>query len=71
MKKLKYMLDGNAVEMAYSEANEAIAKAEADNGDYTIEDDGTPDPVAEPTLEERTSALEAALLEMMGVTVNG
>lgn len=32
------------VEKAYSEANEEIAKREAYNGEYTIEDDEQPDP---------------------------
>lgn len=44
----------------YSEANEAIARAEAYNGEYTIEDDGQ-EPVVEESLEERTTALEEAL----------
>lgn len=30
--------------MVWSDANEVIAKAEAHNGEYTIEDDGHPDP---------------------------
>lgn len=30
--------------MTWSEANEEIAKAEAYNGEYTIEDDGTVEP---------------------------
>lgn len=34
-----------------------IAKAEAYNGEYTIEDDGQPEPVAEPTAEEMFNAL--------------
>ena len=32
------------VERPYSEANEEIAKREAYNGEYTIEDDGQPEP---------------------------
>ena len=32
------------VKMSWSEANEEIAKAEAYNGEYTIEDDGLPEP---------------------------
>lgn len=32
----------NGVEMPWSAENEAIAKAEAKDGKYTIEDDGTP-----------------------------
>lgn len=45
------------VEMPWSEANEEIAKAEAYNGEYTIEDDGQPDPVAEPTADEILNAM--------------
>ena len=33
----------------YTEANEEIAKREAYNGEYTIEDDGQPEPEAQPT----------------------
>lgn len=57
----------SAVEMPWSEANEAIAKAEAYNGEYTVEDDGQPDP--EPTQAERIAELEEALeLLLAGVT---
>ena len=41
----------------YSAENEEIAKREAYNGEYTIEDDGQPEPVAEPTAEEMLNAL--------------
>lgn len=58
----------NPVMMGYSEANEEIAKAEAYSGEYTIEDDGQPE-VYQPTESERLEALEAALLEMMGVSL--
>lgn len=60
----------SAVEMPWNEVNEVMAKAEAYNGEYTIEDDGTPEPAAEPTAEDRIEALEAALLEMMGVSAH-
>ena len=52
------------VEMGWSEANEEIAKAEACNGEYTIEDDGQPDPADTPTELE---AIDARLtyVEMM------
>lgn len=53
-----------------TEANEEIAKAEAYNGEYTIEDDGQPE-TYQPTESERLAALEQAMLEMMGVTVDG
>lgn len=39
----------SAVTLGWSEANETIAKAEAYNGEYTIEDDGEPEPVIPPT----------------------
>ena len=42
---------------AWNEANEKIAKAEAYNGEYTIEDDGKPEPVIPPTNEELASSL--------------
>ena len=48
--------------MAWSEASEEIAKREAYNGEYTIEDDGQPAPVIEPTTDEILNA-------MLGVTV--
>lgn len=44
-------------EMPWSEAAEEIAKAEAYNGGYTIFDDGTPEPVAEPSADEIINAL--------------
>lgn len=34
----------SAVTLGWNEGNEKIAKAEAYNGEYTIEDDGEPDP---------------------------
>lgn len=46
----------SAVTLGWSEANEKIAKAEAYNGEYTIEDDGEPEP--EPTVDERVKKLE-------------
>ena len=42
----------SAVALGWSEANEKIAKAEAYNGEYTIEDDGKPEPVIPPTNAE-------------------
>lgn len=56
----------NAVELEYSESNLEIAKKEAYNGEYTIEDDGKE--AAPPTTEERLAALESAMLEMLGVS---
>ena len=45
------------VVMGWNEANEEIAKREAYKGEYTIEDDGQPDPVAEPTTDDILNAL--------------
>lgn len=42
------------VSLGWSEANEKIAKAEAYNGEYTIEDDGKPEPA--PTQLDRIEA---------------
>lgn len=38
MKVIKYTLHGNDVEMGWNEINEEIAKNEADNGEYTVEE---------------------------------
>lgn len=37
------------VTIGWNEANEAIAKREAHNGEYTIDDDGKPDPADTPS----------------------
>ena len=50
------------VEMGWNERNEETAKKEAHNGEYTIEDDGLPEPEAEATTDEVLNAL-------LGVTV--
>ena len=44
----------SAVTRGWSEDNEKIAKAEAYNGEYTIEDDGKPEPA--PTQLDRIEA---------------
>ena len=44
----------SGVSLGWSEANEKIAKAEAYNGEYTIEDDGEPEPA--PTQLDRIEA---------------
>lgn len=57
------------VTMGWNEANEEIAKKEAHNGEYTIEDDGQPEPEAQPTPEQRIAELEEALAMLLsGVT---
>lgn len=45
--------------MSWSESNEAIAKAEAYNGEYTIEDDGI-EQITEPSTSEILDALLGA-----------
>lgn len=55
--------------MGWNEANEEIAKREAHNGEYTIEDDGQPEPEQVQTDAERIAELEQALeLFLSGVT---
>ena len=60
--------------MAWSEANEETAKAEAFNGEYTIEDDDQGEPEAPITLENRVSDLEtdtADLAEALDMILSG
>lgn len=53
----------------YSEENLLIAKREALSGEYTIKDDGQPEPEVQPTDAERIAELEEALaLLLSGVT---
>lgn len=68
MKWLKYLYNGVPVCMSWNEDSERIAKEEADNGEYTVEDDGLGD--AEPiSQEERINELEEALMLLLsGVT---
>lgn len=47
----------------YSPENENIAKSEAYNGEYTIDDDGQPEPELTPTTEQRVSDLEEQLAQ--------
>lgn len=72
MKILKYNLLQSVTEsgetilaektMSWSEANEENAKREAYKGEYTIEDDGQPEPEAVETMDDVLNAL-------LGVTV--
>lgn len=63
MKQIKYSLGGRSVTMGYSEENLKLAMLEADNGDYTIEDNGQPE---EQTPEQRIAELEEALALLLG-----
>ena len=54
------------VTMSWTKGNEEIAKKEAYNGEYTIEDDGVEEPLTDA---ERIAELEEALaLLLSGVT---
>lgn len=64
MKIIKYLYNGNPKEMGWNETNEEIAKKEAYNGEYTIEDDGQPDPSETPT-ELETLDARLTYVEMM------
>lgn len=57
------------VTMSWTEGNEEIAKSEAYNGEYTIEDDGQPEPEAQQTPEERIAELEEALYMLLNGVV--
>lgn len=55
--------------MQWSEFSEQIAKQEAHNGEYVIEDDGQPEPETDLTVEEQIAQLQEALdLLLSGVT---
>lgn len=56
------------VSLGWSEANEKIAKSEAYNGEYTIEDDGKPEPA--PTQLDRLEA-QTTYTAMMTATLLG
>lgn len=56
----------SAVTLGWSEGNEKIAKAEAYKGEYTIEDDGEPEPA--PTQIDRIEA-QVAYTAMMTETL--
>ena len=56
----------SAVTLGWSEGNEKIAKKEAYNGEYTIEDDGEPEPA--PTQIDRIEA-QVAYTAMMTETL--
>lgn len=57
----------NSASLPYSEKNLEFAKAEAYNGEVTIEDDGQPEP--EPTKEEQLRADVDFLAAMAGVVL--
>lgn len=56
----------SSVTLGWSEGNEIIAKAEAYNGEYTVEDNGEPEPA--PTQIDRIEA-QASYTAMMTDTL--
>ena len=68
--EVEQVLTSAEVSVDYSEANEEIAKREAYNGEYTIEDDGQPE-TYQPSIQEQLDAQAAAIMELMGVVYNG
>lgn len=76
MKYLKYNLLQSTSEngkpilaehmVEWNEVNVEIAKREAYNGEYTIEDDGQPEPEQPMTDAERIAQLEEALELLLG-----
>lgn len=63
MKYIKYLFEGNEVEMPYNDRNLEIARKEADNGEYTIEDNGLPEPEAPESDAVTWDELAAAIQE--------
>lgn len=61
MKVIKYKMQSGEelldVTIGYNDASLEIAKAEAYNGEYTIEDDGMPELVIEPTTDDVLNTL--------------
>ena len=55
---LKYLFNGNSVEMGWNETNEEIARREADGGKYVIEEIEMDAFVAEPTADEILNTMQ-------------
>lgn len=70
MKIIKYDLNGYTVEMPWTEANEEIVKAEADNGEYVVEDNRQSDPANIPVQIDVIEA-QVAYTAMMTDTLMG
>lgn len=56
------------VEMGWNEVNEQIAKREAYNGEYTIEDDGAEE-IQQPTWQDRIEAQVTYNSMMLGTLI--
>lgn len=59
----------SGVSLGWSETNEKIAKAEAYNGEYTIEDDGKPEPA--PSQLDRIEAQTTYTAMMTNTLMEG
>ena len=57
----------SAVTLGWNEANEAIAKLEAYNGEYTIEDDGEPEQKSLPSVTELAEENELLKQQVSGL----
>ena len=62
MKRIFYTFNGHPVEVGWNEVNEEIARGEADNGEYSIVDDGQGEPETVETADDILNVL-------LGVTV--
>lgn len=69
MKKLKYFYMGNAITMDYTQENESLAIAEADNGEFVVEDDGI-EKSPLPTIDERLKMLEKVMTHLKAMFPN-
>lgn len=67
MKIIKYTLYGLQKTISWSLDNEVIAAREADNGEYSVEDDGIEE-IVEPTQLDRVEA-QVAYTAMMTDTL--
>ena len=63
-------IQGAAVSMPYSEANMAIAEAEA-FGEVAVTDDGTPEPEHPVSTEDRLTAIETKFAAMEAAYAEG
>lgn len=68
MKKIRYSFCGHVKEISWSEINEKIAGREAENGEYTVVDDGQLEAANSPSQLDRIEA-QVAYTAMMTDTL--
>lgn len=68
MKILKCMYNGTEQILPCTEDTMQWAKENAVSGEYTIVDDGQPEPESQPTQEERIAELETMMNALLGVS---